>query len=50
METFTKSEPVRFQGEKYRVREVLNNGRDIKIQDIEGNTLIVSPLSVERGW
>ena len=50
METFTKGEPVRFQGEKYRVRRTINNGYDIVIEDIEGNTLTVSPLTVERGW
>ena len=45
-----KGDPVRFQGEKYRVVKVINNGRDIVIKDIDGDTLTVSPISVVKGW
>jgi hypothetical protein len=44
----SKGAPVLFQGEKYRVVQVTK--RDVVIQDIEGNRLIVSPLTVKVGW
>lgn len=43
-----KNTPVRFQGEKYRV--VRATSLDVVIQDVEGNRLIVSPLTVQIGW
>lgn len=45
-----KNDPVTFQGERYRVVRIINGGRDIVIQDIEGNRLTVSPLTVSKGW
>lgn len=50
MDEIRKGDPVLFQGERYRVVRVINGGRDIVIQNIEGDRLIVSPLTVSKGW
>lgn len=43
----TKGQVVYFQNEKFRVLRVINGGRDIVIQNVEGYRMTVSPLSVE---
>lgn len=45
-----KNTPVLFQGERFRVLRVINRGRDIVIQNVEGYRMTVSPLTVQIGW
>lgn len=39
--------PVRFQGERFRVRKVINQ-RDLVIQNVEGYKMTVHYLTVEK--
>jgi hypothetical protein len=43
-----KNDPVRFQGERYRVVRV--KGVDVVIRNVEGRQLTVHHLTVEAGW
>ena len=47
MNTITKGQVVYFQGEKFRVRKVINQ-RDLVIQNVEGYKMTVHYLTVEK--